>query len=137
MDITFTDNLSLDQQEILDLYENAGWKAYTRNPAKLIQALQNSEYVLLALDRGKLVGLIRTVGDGTTITYIQDILVHSDYKRRGIGRQLMRMTLDKFANVRQKVLLTDDNPETRGFYESMGFLSCDRGELVSFAILES
>ena len=136
MDIIFTEDHTGAEQGILDLYNNAGWKAYTREPARLMQAIRNSNYVLMAREGSKLVGLIRTVGDGTTITYIQDILVHSDYKRRGIGRQLMRRTLDKFAGVRQKVLLTEDNPETRGFYESLGFLSCDRGELVSFVILE-
>lgn len=34
--------------------------------------------------------------------------------------------------VRQKVLLTDDTPETRGFYAAMGFTACDRGQLVGF-----
>ena len=136
MKINYSENIPQDENSLISLYENAGWTAYTRDPAKLIQAIRSSEYILVAMEGNKVVGLIRTVGDGITITYIQDILVHSDYKRRGIGRQLMQRTLDKFAGVRQTVLLTDDNPETRGFYESMGFLSCDRGELVSFAILK-
>jgi len=48
----------------------------------------------------------------------------------------MTRTLDKFKNVRQKVLLTEDNDETRGFYEALDFESCDKGRLVAFTKLE-
>ena len=44
----------------------------------------------------------------------------------------MNEVLNKFKDVRQKVLLTDDNEETRLFYESLGFESCDKGKLVSY-----
>jgi ribosomal protein S18 acetylase RimI-like enzyme len=77
------------------------------------------------------------VGDGLTIIYIQDILVLKAYKRKGIGKKLMNRVLERFVSVRQKVLLTDDNEETRGFYESLGFESCDKGQLVSFVKLEN
>lgn len=49
----------------------------------------------------------------------------------------MNKALKRFKNMRQKVLLTDDNEETRKFYESLGFESCDNGQLVSFIKLES
>ena len=49
----------------------------------------------------------------------------------------MLNTLEKLKSLRQRVLLTDDNDETRGFYESLGFESCDRESLVSFVKLEN
>ena len=82
-------------------------------------------------------GLLRIVGDGNTIIYIQDILVLSNYKRKKIGSKMMEICLSKFSKVRQKVLLTDDTKETRKFYESLGFDSCDKGELVSFVKIDS
>lgn len=135
MDIIYTEEFIQDQQAIVGLYANAGWQAYTQNPAGLLKAIEGSHYVLTAKAGDQLVGLIRTVGDGVSIVYIQDILVHSDYKRLGIGTTLMKTTLEKFKQIRQKVLLTDDNLETRGFYESLGFQSCDQGKLVSFVNL--
>ena len=75
---------------------------------------------------------MRIIGDGITIIYIQDIVILKSYKRKGIGTYLINSVGKEFESVRQKVLLTDDTPETRGFYESLGFLSCDKGELVSF-----
>ena len=42
---------------------------------KLKNAINNSLKVLTAWDDEKLVGLIRVIGDGYTIIYIQDILI--------------------------------------------------------------
>ncbi len=130
--ITYQQETKISQQDLLDLYNDAGWGAYTTQPDVLVKAIKGSLYVLTARDGDRLVGLIRIVGDGQTIVYIQDILVLKAYKRKGIGKTLMQKALGEFKQVRQKVLLTDDNPETRGFYEAMGFQSCDKGELVAF-----
>lgn len=130
--ITYHQDEAINQGSLLALYNNAGWIAYTVKPKELEIAIKNSHYVMIAKDNDKLVGLIRAVGDGMTIIYIQDILVHTDYKRKKIGTTLMLKMLERFKDVRQKVLLTEDNKETRSFYESLGFESCDKDHLVSF-----
>ena len=66
-------------------------------------------------------GLIRAVGDGATIVFIQDILVAPERQRRGIGTALLRAVLERFNGVRQIELTTDDTPETAAFYRSLGF----------------
>lgn len=130
--ITYHQDEAINQGSLLALYNNAGWIAYTVKPNELERAIKNSHYVMIAKDNDKLVGLIRAVRDGMTIIYIQDILVHTDYKRKKIGTTLMLKMLERFKDVRQKVLLTEDNKETRSFYESLGFESCDKDHLVSF-----
>lgn len=122
----------VDQKDLLDLYGNANWTLYTEKPEKLEKAVSQSLRVITARSGNELVGLIRAVGDGLTIVYIQDILVHTDYKRQGIGSKLIEFLMSEFPDVRQNVLLTDDTAETRGFYETLGFQSCDEGKLVSF-----
>ena len=67
-----------------------------------------------------LVGLVRAVGDGETVVLMQDLLVFPQYQRRGIGTALMRAMMDRFANVRQFQLLTDDTEKTLAFYRSLG-----------------
>jgi ribosomal protein S18 acetylase RimI-like enzyme len=133
--ITYRELKDIDRQELLGLYSDAGWSAYTAHPDVLAEAVRNSLYVVSAWRGDSLVGLLRVVGDGLTIAYIQDILVLREYKRQGIGSSLMNRALDRFSNVRQIVLLTDDTQETRRFYESLGFESCDKGELVAFVKL--
>ena len=53
------------------------------------------------------------VGDGYTILYIQDLLVHPDFARQGIGSRLLLRILGKYESVYQKILLTDDQAVCR------------------------
>lgn len=130
--IVYRQNFIPRAEEIRVLYEDAGWSTYTFDMPRLMQAMRCSLLVITAWDEDALCGLIRVVGDGLTIIYIQDLLVKKSHQRNGIGAALVRGVCYTYHNVRQKVLMTDDTPSTRAFYESLGFLSCDKGELVSF-----
>ena len=121
------------KETLMELYGSVGWTAYTREPEKLHLAVQNSLLVVAAYEGDKLVGLARAVGDGYTILYVQDILVDPEFRRKGIGTRLFNLLLEAYPQVRQKVLLTDDQPDTRAFYNSMGFRACDDGVLLAFA----
>lgn len=129
----YRDTAELPVNAVENLYTSNKWTVYTRDMPKLMEAIRNSLAVITAWEGEKLAGLIRAVGDGQTILYIQDILVLEEYRRQGIGTELLGKILEAYPNVRQKVLLTDDSPMTRGFYEANGFGSCDKGKLVAFA----
>jgi predicted N-acetyltransferase YhbS len=49
------------------------------------------------------------------------VLVLPDEQRDGVGRALVQAVLDRYRTVRQKVLLTDDEPDQRAFYEALGY----------------
>ena len=124
------DQRQLNQADVLALYQAVGWNMYTRDPKKLERAIAQSLSVLGAYDQ--LVGLIRAVGDGETILFIQDLLVLPSYQRQGIGRQLVDALVDQFPQVRQRVLLTDDQPQTRAFYENIGFVQSSKVGVIAF-----
>lgn len=137
MQIKYQETKELDKQSLEALYDDVGWSAYTKDVDKLQQAVAGSLYVLTAWDGMELIGLIRVVGDGLSIIYIQDLLVKKAYHNQKIGSELMQTVLNKYADVRQKVLLTEEAPHTRHFYEKNGFQSCDRGDAVAFAKLDA
>lgn len=110
-----------DRDEILPLYASVGWTAYTDRPETLENGFAHSLLTLAAYDGGRLVGLIRTVGDGSTVVWIQDLLVAPDHQRRGIGSGLIRAILERFSTVRQIMLATDCTEKTQAFYRSQGF----------------
>ena len=110
-----------NEAEILDLYASVGWTAYTDDPMALRSGFANSLLTLAAYEEAALAGLIRVVGDGHTVIFVQDILVRPQFQRRGIGSALLQAVLNQYANVRQIELLTDDTPKTTTFYRSMGF----------------
>ena len=60
-------------------------------------------------DDEELVGLIRAVGDGLTIVFIQDLLVCPHYQRQGIGQSLVQQTLERFKEVYQIQLATEQS----------------------------
>ena len=62
------------------------------------------------------------ISDGHTICYLQDVLVRPPFQGRGIGRRLVERVLEPFAQVRQKVLLTDDEPGQAAFYAALDFV---------------
>ena len=130
--MNFLTDKNINLKQLINLYQSVGWTSYTEKPELLQQAVHNSLYVLGAFNHDQLIGLIRVVGDGLTIIYIQDLLVLPAYQNKGIGSTLINKVRKEFRHVRQQVLLTMEEPETRAFYEKNGFTSCDQGELVAF-----
>jgi len=119
--VALSDDQLPGAEEALDLYDSVGWVAYTRHPDVLARALAGSTTVVTARRGGRLVGLARAISDGATICYLQDILVRPEEHRTGVGRALVERVLDRHADVRQRVLVTDAEPGQRAFYESLGF----------------
>jgi GNAT superfamily N-acetyltransferase len=111
----------VDADALLGLYDAVGWSSYTRTPQVLEAAIAGSSYVVIARRDRRLVGLARAMSDDATICYLQDVLVLPTEQRTGVGQELVNAVLDRYRSVRQKVLLTDDDPGQRAFYESLGY----------------
>ena len=111
-----------NEEEILPLYASVGWTAYTDHPETLRQGFRHSLLVLVAYEKGELLGVLRAVGDGVTFVFVQDLLVFPEKQRRGVGTALMKAVLARYPAVRQIELTTDDTPETTAFYRSLGFV---------------
>ncbi|MED1425669.1 GNAT family N-acetyltransferase, partial [Bacillus altitudinis] len=48
-------------------------------------------------DNNQIIGMGRIVGDGAIYFYIQDIVVHPEYQKNGIGKKIMN-TLVEYLN---------------------------------------
>ncbi|AXH51803.1 GNAT family N-acetyltransferase [Clostridium perfringens] len=130
--LVFKEDIILNVEDILYLYNDVGWSSYTKDIDSLIKSIKNSLKVISVWDNDLLVGLIRVVGDGHSIIYIQDILILQKYQNRGIGKRLIEIILDKYKNVRQKVLLTDKEEKNILFYKKVGFSMAEEFGCVSF-----
>ncbi len=128
--------LVIEENQIKNLYEMNHWFAYTKDLPKLIEGIKSSLKSIGAYHNDSLVGLIRVVGDGNTIIYIQDLLVLPEYQGQGIGTRLMKMILDEYVDVRQKILSTDNLTPQKHFYESLGFVEYDDMEMKGFIFKE-
>ena len=115
--VRYVFNPKLDFVAVLDLYASVGWSNYTNRPRQLEQAFHQSLFVIAAYDDEELVGLIRAVGDGLTIVFIQDLLVYPHYQRQGIGRSLLEQTLERFKDIYQIQLATEQSDKNLAFLE--------------------
>ncbi len=82
----------LSVEEYLSLREAVGWKRLTDRQASL--AINNSLYMVGVYDDDKLIGMGRIVGDGGVICYIQDLIILTEYRKRGIGSVLIKYLKD-------------------------------------------
>ena len=130
MDIKEYENFHLE--EIKKLYQSVRWTNYLERTDILEEAYANSLCVLGAYDSDRLVGIIRAVGDGQTIVFVQDIIVLPEYQRKGIGTKLLKAVVEKYKNVYQMELLTDNTEKTKAFYRSVGFAASDDVGCVAF-----
>lgn len=111
-----------DEREILLLYASVGWTAYTDQPETLRRGFENSLLTLAAYEENRLIGVLRAVGDGQTIVFVQDLLILPEYQRRGVGTALLRELLARYPQVRQIELTADDSPSLLAFYRKACFV---------------
>ena len=77
---------AIQAENLLSLYSDAGWTAYTSNLPQLQRAVAASRLVISAWEQDELISLVRVVGDGETIAYIQDVWSKQPEQNKGIGK---------------------------------------------------
>lgn len=115
---------SYNKEELRLLYHDTEWINYGNDIEKTKRAIEKSLCTIGAFHNDKLVGIIRVIGDDERIIYVQELVVLKQYKRRGIGKTLIKLIKNKYNHIKDIVLITDNtdnNPETNGFYRSLGF----------------
>ena len=116
----------IQKRRNLAALHTGGLTAYTENMTALERGYKNSLLVLAAYENEELLGIVRVVGDGATIILVQDILVYPQKQRQGIGTSLLKAVLERYADVRQIQLVTDNTPKTVAFYQSLGFVELEK-----------
>lgn len=109
---------ALSSQQLEELFLSVEWSS-GHYPDKLAIAMKNYETVYTAWDGDRLVGLISAMDDGIMTAYIHYLLVRPDYQGKGIGKELLEKTKEKYKDY-LRIVLTAYNKEC-GFYERCGF----------------
>ncbi|HET6453541.1 MAG TPA: GNAT family N-acetyltransferase [Armatimonadota bacterium] len=118
MPIEYRDTKDFEAGQLGELFLSVQWLS-GKYPDKLKVAMQNSDTVFSAWDGDKLVGLMNAMSDGIMTVYFHFLLVRPEYQGQGIGRTLIRMMLDRYADYLRKILIADD--AEIAFYEHCGF----------------
>ena len=116
LEVSLEDDIETD--EVIDLYKKNAWSS-TEKPEKLIPALKNSDALVTARISGKLVGIGNAISDGSLVVYYPHMLVHPDYKGKGVGRAMMELLKQKYSSFHQQMLTADIG--AIDFYKALGF----------------
>lgn len=109
------------------LRQSVGWNRMER---ELADVRLHNAFHLCCFDGDRLVGYAAVVGNGVTDAYIQDLMVHPDYQRQGIGHQLMQRTLERLRTEGiYMVSVIYSDAALQKYYEEFGFTTMLCGQM--------
>ncbi|MEB3210493.1 MAG: GNAT family N-acetyltransferase [Leptolyngbyaceae bacterium] len=131
--LIFSDRRDIAIEHILPIYESNGWSS-AQKPQLLHQALVNSHTLISAwegdeqspIQDHRLVGIGNAISDGFLVVYYPHLLVHPDYQGQGIGRQIMELMKQRYAEMHMHMLVADEG--AIAFYEKCGFKRAGKTE---------
>jgi GNAT superfamily N-acetyltransferase len=116
--IDYSERRDLPIEQALELYRANGWSSANK-PTELQGAFLGSHSLVTAWSGAKLVGLGNALSDGHLVVYYPHLLVHPNFQRRGVGGEIMRRLMLKYAGFHTHMLVADRN--SLDFYSSCGF----------------
>ena len=104
-----------DLADVIRLCEAEHWLSYVRDPEQTWRVLSAPGVTsVVALDSGRVIGLIQMQSDGAIQAHISLLLVAADRRGRGVGTQLVRHAFELSGAQRVDVTTED----ARSFYRS-------------------
>jgi N-acetylglutamate synthase-like GNAT family acetyltransferase len=115
----FRDTKEIDWEQLLELQHSASWSKH-RSLDQLKRAINNSQLLITAWEKNRLIACARVLTDYVYRAIVFDVIVHSDYQGKGLGRQLMNQVIchDSLREVEYFFLYTADK---QGFYHRLGW----------------
>jgi len=122
MKIRFDEKLP-DKDQLFDLFLTTGWNdQYKLATDELFTAVKNSWYIISAYHNERLVGFGRIICDGVVHALILDMIVHPDYKRKGIGTKILNRMVEKCRSHNIRDIQLFCARDKIAFYEKSGFV---------------
>lgn len=110
----------MDFKKVTEMLSNTYWSPKI-GVDEVKRGAANSALVIGAFTQdGKQVGYARVISDKTRFAYIADVYVDENFRKKGIGQQMMQYILshDELKDVYQWLLITGD---AHGVYRKVGF----------------
>ncbi|MDD1501776.1 GNAT family N-acetyltransferase [Lysinibacillus xylanilyticus] len=103
--------------ELMMLYKNAGWWAERKEND--IENMLKKDISIGAWIDGNLIGFARAVSDGKFRAYIEDVVIHNEFQKAGLGTTLVSKLLDELSHI--DVISLFCGEELIPFYEKNNF----------------
>jgi len=121
MKITYAADRSITADAFIGLLNRStlGERRPIDDRACIDAMLQHANLLCTAWDNDTLVGVARSVTDFSYCCYLSDLAVAETHQKRGIGRELIRLTQRQLGPRAKLILLAA--PKAEGYYPKLGF----------------
>jgi aralkylamine N-acetyltransferase len=108
--------------QLIILYQEAGWWSAEIDSRDLLKGIiSGSQCFCVAMIENKIVGMGRSISDGVSDAYIQDVTVAASFRRKGIAGRIVTELIKKLeADGIGWIGLIAENGSAE-FYRSLGF----------------
>ena len=101
----------------MNLYNNVGW--WEERKEQDIDKMLKQEVSVGAWKNDVLIGFARAVSDGRFRAYIEDVVIHKEFQKLGIGTKLVSVLLEELSHIDVVSLFSED--DLIPFYEKNNF----------------
>jgi GNAT superfamily N-acetyltransferase len=123
-DVDYHINPPVTNESLNELF-SAAWPGHSRRNFRPI--LEKSLAYVCAYDAGHLIGFVNVAWDGGIHGFLVDTTVHPRWRRRGIGRHLVKYAGRVACERGMEWLHVDFDPQFRDFYLACGFRPAEAG----------
>jgi ribosomal protein S18 acetylase RimI-like enzyme len=128
MEISYKLDTIPDTGIIIELYNSSGINRPTTDKERITKMYSNSNLIVTAWDKDKLVGISRSLTDFCYCCYLSDLAVRKEYQKYGIGKKLISLTKESIGD--QVMLLLLSAETAMDYYPKVGFQKVDNGFII-------
>lgn len=109
--------VSIDEFKNVLVKSTLGERRPVDDEETLSKMIEHGNLIVTAREKGKLIGIARSLTDFNYCTYLSDLAVDENYQKMGIGKELIRQT--KSASPKAKLILLSA-PKAVSYYPNIG-----------------
>ncbi len=118
MRLRYSENPDLEAEMVAALRSEVGWDA---RKEKLERIIGRTYTTAACFDGNRLIGFVDVISDGVDDAFIRNLLVHPDYRGKGIGLRLLQIIIKRIKTDRIKTINVLFEPQLAELYRKAGF----------------
>lgn len=125
MKIDYKHDVTPSAEQIIDVYQSSGINRPISDIERIKEMYSNSNLILTAWDKDKLIGVSRALTDFCYCCYLSDLAVRKEYQKSGVGKKLIQLTKERLGEKVSLILLA--SPSAVDYYPKLGMKKINNG----------
>lgn len=132
MEIIYRHGIIPEITQVIEVYDSSGINRPTRDSERIRKMFENSNLVVTAWDKEKLVGISRALTDFCYSCYVSDLAVNKEYQKKEIGKNLLAYTKNVIGDKSNLLLLAAE--PALNYYPKIGFQKVENAFIIKRSI---